>query len=187
MIDPGLFINGPRVVKALRQITEAPLRYIIYTHGHFDHAFGTPALLDEARRRGDQDPEIVGHLNIARRFERYAKTAGHLAVTYDMQFASWGAGGGDVVRNARYVPPTLSYEQSLALDLGDITLDCRHGLGETDDHSWIWVVEPRVIVGEATSSCPQFPTRELLSESSVTYSSGRKCSRRWPRESRPRW
>jgi glyoxylase-like metal-dependent hydrolase (beta-lactamase superfamily II) len=147
VIDPGLFINGPRVVKALRQITEAPLRYVIYTHGHFDHAFGTPALLDDARRRGDHDPEIVGHRNIAHRFERYAKTGGHLAVTYDMQFASWGAGGGDVVRNARYVPPTLSYEESLTLDLGDLTLDCRHGLGETDDHSWIWVAEPRVIVG----------------------------------------
>ena len=147
VVDPGLFVNGPRVVEAVRRITDAPVRYVVYTHGHYDHAFGTPALMDEARLRGDDEPVIVGHRNVVRRFERYERTAGHLAITYDMQFASWGERGGDVVRHARYYPPTLSYEDSLSLDLGGITLECRHGLGETDDHTWVWMPEPRVIVG----------------------------------------
>ncbi|HYA68411.1 MAG TPA: alkyl sulfatase dimerization domain-containing protein [Acidimicrobiales bacterium] len=147
VVDPGLFINGPRVVRTLRQVTQAPVRYVVYTHGHYDHAFGTPALLDEARARGDDVPDIVGHVNVARRFDRYERTSGHLALTYDMQFASWGAGGGDVVRNARYFPPTLSFQDAISLDLGDLTLACRHGLGETDDHTWVWIPERRIIVG----------------------------------------
>jgi glyoxylase-like metal-dependent hydrolase (beta-lactamase superfamily II) len=147
VVDPGLYINGPRVVEALRSLTDDPLRYVIYTHGHFDHAFGTPALLDDAAARGHDAPEIVGHRNVEKRFERYAKTAGHIAHTFDAQFASWGPGGGDVVRKARYYPPTIPFEDSVTLDLGDMTLDCRHGLGETDDHVWVWVAEPRVIVG----------------------------------------
>ena len=148
VVDPGLFINGPRVVEELRAITDLPVRYVIYTHGHYDHAFGTPALLDDAEVRGHDAPDIVGHVNVARRFERYARTSGHLAQTYDLQFASWGPGGGDVVRQARYCPPTIAYEDRILLDgLGDLPLECRHGLGETDDHTWVWVPDRRVIVG----------------------------------------
>ena len=123
------------------------MRYVIYTHGHYDHAFGTPALFDDAAERGHPAPTVVGHVNVARRFARYQKTAGHLAQTFDMQFASWGGNGGDVVRHARYYPPTLEFEQGVSLSLGGLTLDCRHGLGETDDHTWVWIPERRVIVG----------------------------------------
>ncbi len=148
VVDPGLFTNGPRVVKELRSLTELPVRYVIYTHGHYDHAFGTPAILEDAKLLGHRPPDIVGHVNVAKRFERYAKTAGHLAGTFDVQFAMWSATGGDVVRNAKYFPPTIAFEDRLVLDgLGGIALECRHGLGETDDHTWIWISDARVIVG----------------------------------------
>ncbi len=148
VVDPGLFTNGPRVVNELRALTDLPVRYVIYTHGHYDHAFGTPALLDDAAQRGHERPVIVGHVNVAKRFERYAKTVGHLAGTFDSQFAMWGPGGGDVVRKARYYPPTIAYEDRLLLDdLGGLPIECRHGLGETDDHTWVWLSGPRVIVG----------------------------------------
>ena len=147
VVDPGLFTNGPRVVRELREITDGAVRWIVYTHGHYDHAFGTPALLEEAAGRGDEPPRVVGHVNVARRFARYQRTAGHLAQTYDMQFASWGDGGGDVVRTAQYVAPTLEYVDRVELPLGALTLDCRHGLGETDDHTWVWIPERRVIIG----------------------------------------
>ena len=154
VVDPGLFQNGPRVVSALRTLTDLPVRYVIYTHGHYDHAFRTPAIMEEAAERGFAPPAVVAHVNLARRFERYQKTAGHLAETYTMQFASWSKGGvlgggdgGEVVRKAIYVPPTLEYEDRIVLGLGSLTLHCRHGLGETDDHTWVWVPERRVIVG----------------------------------------
>lgn len=35
----------------------------------------------------------------------------------------------------------------MTLDLGGLTLECRHALGETDDHSWVWIAQPRVVVG----------------------------------------
>ena len=154
VVDPGLFQNGPRVVRALRSLTDLPVRYVIYTHGHFDHAFGTPAIMEEAAERGFAPPIIVGHVNVAKRFDRYLKTTGHLAETYTMQFASWtrggilgGGDGGDVVRKAVYCPPTLAYQDRIALNLDDLTLHCRHGLGETDDHTWVWIPERRTIVG----------------------------------------
>lgn len=148
VVDPGAFASGPRVVRELRAITELPVRYVIYTHGHYDHAFGTPALIDDAAARGHDAPDVVGHVNVARRFERYAKTSGHLAETYDLQFASWMPNGGDVVRKARYYPPTIAYDDRMVLDgLGGRPIELRHGLGETDDHTWVWVADARVVVG----------------------------------------
>lgn len=133
VVDPGLFANGPRVVEELRQLTDRPVRYVIYTHGHYDHAFGTPAILEDAAARGHGAPDIVGHVNVAKRFDPYAKTAGHLAPTFDARFAIWDRHGGDVVRTARYCPPTVAYEDRLRLDgPGGQILECRHGLGETD-------------------------------------------------------
>jgi len=148
VVDPGLFANGPRVVAELRRITDLPVRFVVYTHGHYDHAFGTPALLEDAAARGHDAPDIIGHVNVAKRFDRYARTAGHLATTFDAQFAIWDRHGGDVVRNAVYCPPTIAYEDRLELDgLGGQPIECRHGLGETDDHTWVWVPGPKVIVG----------------------------------------
>ncbi|MBT3223391.1 MAG: MBL fold metallo-hydrolase [Proteobacteria bacterium] len=155
VVDPGLFLNGPRLVAEIRRLSEAPIRYIIYTHGHFDHAFGTGPLMADAEKRGFPKPEIIGHVNLAKRFRRYAKTAGHLVQTYAMQFTSWS--GGDllparttaeaVVLHAKYFFPTLEYEDRLAVSLGDLTVECRHGKGETDDHTWVWVPERSVVVG----------------------------------------
>lgn len=147
VIDPGLYVNGPRVVDNVRGLTDLPIRFVIYTHGHMDHAFGTPALLEDAARRGDAPPVIVGHTNVAKRFARYRKTCGHIAETFDRQFASWTPHGGDVLREARFVPPTLEFEDRIAISLGDLTLSLRHGLGETDDHTWVWIPQRRVVVG----------------------------------------
>jgi alkyl sulfatase BDS1-like metallo-beta-lactamase superfamily hydrolase len=141
-------------VAALRGLTNAPVRYVIYTHGHYDHAFGTPAILEDAEARGHAPPEIVGHVNVARRFARYRKTAGHLAQTYTMQFASWtragmlgGGDGGRVVTHAVYHPPTIEYQDRIALSLGQLALHCRHGKGETDDATWLWIPDRSTIVG----------------------------------------
>ena len=51
-------------------MTDAPVHTAIYTHGHVDHAFGLdPFLVD-----GQAPPEIIGHADMAARFERYART-----------------------------------------------------------------------------------------------------------------
>jgi alkyl sulfatase BDS1-like metallo-beta-lactamase superfamily hydrolase len=60
----------------------------------------------------------------------------------------WDRHGGDVVRTAVYCPPTIDYEDRLELDgLGGQALECRHGLGETDDHTWVWIPGSKVVVG----------------------------------------
>jgi len=47
VVDPGLGVEGPRVLAELRERSQAPVRLIIYTHGHADHV-GAGAFLTEA-------------------------------------------------------------------------------------------------------------------------------------------
>ena len=149
VVDPGLFTSGPRVVRELRAITDLPVRYVIYTHGHYDHAFGTPALLDDAEARGHDAPDIVGHVNVAKRFERYAKTAGsprpHLRRAVRELGTRAVATSSARRGTARRRSPTRT--GSLLDGLGDRPIELRHGLGETDDHTWVWIPDAKVIVG----------------------------------------
>ena len=63
MIDTGLpQVFGDHAVKELRRFTEAPIRMVVYTHGHLDHAFNLgPVLADAQARygacRSDKDQE----------------------------------------------------------------------------------------------------------------------------------
>ncbi len=153
VVDPATRQNGPRILRELRQLSQAPVRFVIYTHGHGDHAFGTGPLLDDAARRGDAPPEIVAHERALDRLARYQRLQGQHEHINRVQFAI------PPDREAFptvYYPPTLTYHDRLSLRLGGMTLECRHGMGETDDATWVWIPERRtVIAGDfIVSSCP---------------------------------
>ncbi len=143
VIDPGLEANGPRVREELRRRTQAPLRLIIYTHGHADHAFGTGALLKDAAERGDPPPDIVGHKRVRDRFDVYQRLQGRQEFINRIQFAIPAA----VQAFPRsYYYPTITYEDRIAFRIGGLTLECRHGMGETDDATWVSIAERSMIV-----------------------------------------
>ena len=93
LFDTSLDSLAPACLVSLRGWSDAPIRSIIYTHGHRDHAAGTRTYLDEAEARGDARPEIVGHENVALRFDRYELTDGYNAVINARQFGDRGSPG----------------------------------------------------------------------------------------------
>jgi glyoxylase-like metal-dependent hydrolase (beta-lactamase superfamily II) len=44
LVDAGFEQQGPKVVAAVRALTDRPIRYVVDTHFHFDHAEGNAAL-----------------------------------------------------------------------------------------------------------------------------------------------
>jgi len=41
-----------RIFNALREFSDKPVKYIIYSHGHFDHCFGYASIIEEVKEKG---------------------------------------------------------------------------------------------------------------------------------------
>lgn len=138
LFDLGLPIDGQRIVAELRDLTDQPVRYMIYGHGHADHAFGTRAVLDDAERRGHPRPVIVAHEDLPRRFDRYQRMRPYHEHINRIQF--------DIPEGIPafpwdYVYPDETFRGAKTIRLGDTTFELRHARGETDDHVWLWIPE----------------------------------------------
>src|SRR5271170_6205391 len=76
VVDTSSREMGAQAVRAIREVSEEPFAFIIYTHGHGDHSFGTEAFINDAITRGHARPKIWAQENVAGRFKRYALTRG---------------------------------------------------------------------------------------------------------------
>ena len=153
VIDTGA--PGSDVLARLRQVTQEPVRAIIYTHGHADHAANAGRFLHEAAERGDPRPTILAHTNVAKRMSRYAEQYGLQAHINRIQFRipeQLPAFPPDVA----FVRPDMTYETSMKFRLGRLSFELCHALGETDDATWVYVPERRAIFSGdlVISSCP---------------------------------
>ncbi len=141
LIDTGSFHPQlqKRVFEGIRGWSKEPVHTAIYTHGHVDHAYGLPPFLEEASDRGWRRPEIVGHSAVVPRLERYALTHGYNQIINRRQF------GLPIDWPAESIPPTTTYESRLRLRVGGQDLWLFHARGETDDHTWVYLPNERVI------------------------------------------
>lgn len=114
----------------------------VYSHHHVDHIFGTTRFEDEARERGWTQPTVYAHADVPDHFRRYERTRGWNAAINKRQFAihvedfSWP-------EHYRY--PDVTYDDHLTFRQGDLTFELHHARGETDDATWTWVPEHRIL------------------------------------------
>jgi len=134
---------------AIRHITNKQIKYIIYSHGHFDHAFGYGPFIEEIRKKGWDMPEVIAHENCIRRFEKYEILGKYHDWINKQQFASVSGRGRAAVVSAREtLEPTIilkGNDSSYSFKLGDINFEIYHDIGETDDSIWLWVPEKKTI------------------------------------------
>lgn len=132
LVDTGNFRARDKTFATVRGWQTAPLAAAVYTHGHVDHACGLPPFLTEATARGWPRPRIIGHRDVAARFDRYRATAPYNGLINARQFSippAWPT---------EYDYPDTTYDTTHRLDVGDVSLELTHARGETDDHTWIW-------------------------------------------------
>lgn len=138
LIDTGSFFMASQNFNWIRAFTRSPVHTAVYTHGHVDHAFGLGPFEAEAAERGWARTEVIAHTAVADRFERYRLTAGYNLAINRRQFghATWPQ---------EYREPDRTYATRLSLTLGGERVELRHARGETDDHTWVWLPERKVL------------------------------------------
>ncbi len=149
--DTSAAASGPAVVESLRGWSEAPVHSVVYTHGHLDHVGGSRSFAADADQRGHAAPRVVGHEKVIPRFDRYDKTAGYNKVINQRQFGGAPkATTKDRPDSQRFLPrgtlrPDVTYAHSLSETVGGVDFEYRHCLGETDDHTWTWIPQHKMI------------------------------------------
>lgn len=140
LVDTGSFLFAPMVHGAVRSFTPRPLHTVIFTHGHLDHVFGVELYEPAARPQGGPaSPRVIAHEALPAHFDRYRRSAGYNACINSRQFqlpVKWPT-------DYRY--PDLTYTHQMTLAVGGLTLELQHARGETDDATWVWVPERRLL------------------------------------------
>ena len=135
LVDSGGFLNPDYVHGHVRSWSDKQLRYAVYTHGHADHVFGIGPFDAEGER-----VMVIAHENVPARFDRYVLTAGYNSVINQRQFQVPG-----LEWPTEYRYPDETYRDTLRLELGGMEFELHHAKGETDDHTWVWVPEKKVL------------------------------------------
>jgi alkyl sulfatase BDS1-like metallo-beta-lactamase superfamily hydrolase len=132
--------HAQQVHETLRRWSASPLHTAVFTHGHIDHVFGVELYEEEARTNGWRAPRVVAHEAVADRFERYRLTAGYNAVINQRQFRA-----PNLRWPTEYRFPDDTYRTRLDLDVGGERFELHHARGETDDGTWVWSPERRIV------------------------------------------
>ncbi len=140
LVDTGLPLTASYVHEHIRGWSDRRLHTAVFSHGHVDHVFGVAPFEEEAAERGWAQPRVVAHEAMPARFARYRLTAGWNAHINRRQF-----GADDIVWPTDYREPDLTYRDRIDLTVGGVRFELHHARGETDDHTWTWVPERRVL------------------------------------------
>jgi alkyl sulfatase BDS1-like metallo-beta-lactamase superfamily hydrolase len=141
MVDTGSPFTAAHVHEQVRAWSSDPLRLAIFSHGHIDHVSGMGPFEEEARERGDAAPIVLAHEAMPARFDRYRLTAGWNGAINGRQFA----GGAPIPWPTDYRYPDETYGDQRAVEMGGVGIQLHHARGETDDHTWTWIPERKVL------------------------------------------
>jgi glyoxylase-like metal-dependent hydrolase (beta-lactamase superfamily II) len=132
VVDTRCSLTEAREIKAqLRQLTSAPVQWVVNTHAHFDHCWGNaefvaPRLTPPAR--------IWGHASVPARLDPDDPALRSLIAELAAQGPEW------VQRMAEleFAAPTELVRERASIDLGDRALELRFlGRGHTEGDLWI--------------------------------------------------
>jgi len=148
--DTSGALGGEAVVKAIRTWDESRFNSLIYTHGHIDHVGGCGCFITDAECKKHPAPKVIGHENVAKRFDRYNMTNGYNVVINERQFGQGSFAGLGIGGKKSFLPqgtayPDITYEDRMDLSIGGLDIELHHAKGETDDHTWAWVPETKTI------------------------------------------
>jgi alkyl sulfatase BDS1-like metallo-beta-lactamase superfamily hydrolase len=139
-IDTAKPDTASQTLALVRTWDNSPVHTVIYTHGHIDHTSGIKVIDAEADARGISRPHIIAHRNVRRRMERYEASHGFNSIVQGQQFNMPG-----YIYPIGQRRPDEVYDETLSVTIGGERIDLFHGRGETDDATFVWLPERRVL------------------------------------------
>jgi uncharacterized sulfatase len=145
------------MIGKLREITDAPVQAIAYSHGHLGYNNAVRTWIRSAQERGEPAPRVIAHENLVRRWRRYRETEGLQRYFVELQFR---VPRGAVDSPIKTHMPTETFREALTLGAGERTVQLLWAPSETDDAIVLWMPKQRLLYGGAaiTPSIPNVGT-----------------------------
>jgi alkyl sulfatase BDS1-like metallo-beta-lactamase superfamily hydrolase len=144
MLDAGIWFDVQRPYEEIRRWRpDTPLVAAIFSHHHVDHIFATAPFEAEAAEKGWPRPVVYAHELTQDHFDRYVRTASWNTAINRRQFAAVDLPGFSFPES--YRSPDVTFQDRLTFRRGSLTFCLYHGRGETDDHTWTWIPERRIL------------------------------------------
>jgi alkyl sulfatase BDS1-like metallo-beta-lactamase superfamily hydrolase len=138
IIDTSIPMHASRHKQLLKAQSAAPVKYIILTHGHGDHAGGVPQWKEAGT-------EIIAQKNFADFMHYQTRLAPFYAARNAAQFnlqiprpTSWAGNYG-----AR-IEPTILFDDKHEFTLGGVKFEIISTPGETYDHLTVWMPQYKI-------------------------------------------
>ena len=155
VMDTGFRVEkASRAIDAIREITDKPIKAVIYSHGHADHVGGSAAFKAAA-----PDAQFIAHPGWRRNIN-YITSA--VRPTFTLRaFAQLGlvlpegltgtvgSGGGPVLRaqgTLSYVTPTMTVADGHWLEFAGLRFQALHTPGDLDDGLSLWFPQNQVVL-----------------------------------------
>ncbi|MBI3650849.1 MAG: MBL fold metallo-hydrolase [Acidobacteria bacterium] len=133
IIDTSLVSRAPQHLKLLKAVSQAPIKYIILTHGHGDHTGGI-ALWKEP------DTKIIAQKNFAEFLHYQTRLAGFFALRNAAQFSLPRPVVSDWAGNyGAKILPNILFDDKYEFTLGGVKFEILSTPGETPDHLTVWI------------------------------------------------
>ena len=144
LLDAGLRQEVDHIYTAVRKWrADSPVRMVVFSHHHVDHVFATAPFTEEAQKNGWPEPEVVAHRLTGEHFDRYKKTSGWNTAINRRQFAIHAP---NFYWPTEFRYPDTTYDTHLKKTVGNLTFELNHARGETDDHTWTWIPERKILM-----------------------------------------
>ena len=131
-----------------REITDQPVRYVIYTHSHRDHILGAPVFVNP-------DVKVIATNEAVKMMDLYYKElrpfinrsrdnqSGRLAPEYARPLPMQSPFKHD--QNPELIRPTITFDETYEFELGGTKFELRHTMGETPGHLLVWLPQVKAL------------------------------------------
>lgn len=148
------------VYEAFRQLSDKPIKALIYTHNHADHVFGGGGFFPDGV---PADLPVYAHDSTNYYINRFANIIRPAIATRSARmFGTELPAGDNGVVNAGIGPhlaqgghsggtiallrPNTTFSDSLSIDVAGLRLELIHAPGETNDQLFVWLPDKRVLL-----------------------------------------
>ena len=142
IVDTSMAMMASRHKDLLTKVSDAPIKYIILTHGHGDHTSGVA----QWKQPGT---EVIAHREFPEFLAYQRRLADYFNRNNAAQFNFDLARLTALARARRPVVPTILFDDRYEFELGGLKFEVLHTPGETYDQLTVWIPKYKaVFVGD---------------------------------------